>query len=414
MKHTSKLIAGSLTRALEGKKIALCMTGSVAAVECVALARTLMRHGADVHCVMSPSAQKIVHPYLLEWATGNPVVTELTGQIEHITLAGKHSEHVDLVLVAPSTANTIGKIAHGIDDTPVTTTVSSAIGAKIPIMVVPAMHASMYEHPAVVENLNRLRNMGLVVVSPRLEEAKAKIPDTETIVEHVLAILGPRDLVGRHFVVTAGPTRGWIDRVRFVSNPSSGKMGVELAREIIARGGTVTLILGPTHISPPALAETIRVETSEEMLNEVIAALDRSDTDALISAAAILDFTPAHREDRKRPSGEPYAIELVPTKKVIEEARKHDPDLFIVGFKVESGLTDDELIRRAKAKIDSGVCNLVVANDEQRAGVAFATDTNEVLIVGPSGLVEKVPLSTKREVARRVIDVVAHELEQMG
>jgi len=271
----------------------------------------------------------------------------------------------------------------------------------------------MYEHPAVVENLNRLRNMGLVVVSPRLEEAKAKIPDTETIVEHVLAILGPRDLVGRHFVVTAGPTRGWIDRVRFVSNPSSGKMGVELAREIIARGGTVTLLLGPTHISPPALAETIRVETSEEMLNEVIAALDRSDTDALISAAAILDFTPARRDDRKRPSGEPYAIELVPTKKVIEEARKHNPDLFIVGFKVESGLTDDELVERARAKIDSGVCNLVVANDEQRAGVAFATDTNEVLIVGPSGLVEKVPLSTKREVARRVIDVVAHELEQM-
>ncbi|MDF1538153.1 MAG: flavoprotein, partial [Candidatus Thorarchaeota archaeon] len=147
MQHTSKLIIGSVSSLLKNKKITLCVTGSVAAVESVHIARLLMRHGAEVYGVMSKAGMRIIHPDLLEWATGNPVVTKLTGQIEHITLAGKHDGHVDLVLIAPSTANTIGKIANGIDDTPVTTTVSSAIGARIPVVVVPAMHKSMYDHP---------------------------------------------------------------------------------------------------------------------------------------------------------------------------------------------------------------------------------------------------------------------------
>jgi len=246
MEHTSKLIKGSLSNALEGKKITLCVTGSVAAVECVALSRKLMRHGAEVYTVMSEMGTKIIHPYLLEWATGNPVITELTGQIEHITLAGKHDDRVDLVLIAPATANTIGKVANGIDDTPVTTTVSSAVGAKIPVVVVPAMHESMYDHPAVIENIEKLKSMEIDVVSPRMEEAKAKIPDVDTIVDFVLGVLGPKDLENQHFVVSAGPTRGWIDRVRFISNPSTGKMGIALVHELISRGATVTLVLGPT------------------------------------------------------------------------------------------------------------------------------------------------------------------------
>ncbi|MHA2042867.1 MAG: flavoprotein, partial [Candidatus Thorarchaeota archaeon] len=156
MTHTSKLIIGSLSQTLKGRRIALGITGSVAAVECVAISRLLMRHGAEVYAVMSPMAHKIIHPYLLEWATGNPVVVELTGRIEHVDLAGKHDEHVDLYLIAPATANTIGKIAQGIDDTPVTTTATSAIGAGIPVLVVPAMHRSMYDHPVVIENVEKL------------------------------------------------------------------------------------------------------------------------------------------------------------------------------------------------------------------------------------------------------------------
>ncbi len=407
MEHTSKLIKGSLSTVLKRKKITLCVTGSVAAVECVALARKLMRHGAEVFTVMSEMATKIIHPYLLEWATGNPVITELTGQIEHITLAGKHEGHVDLVLIAPATANTIGKIANGIDDTPVTTTASSAIGAKIPVVIVPAMHESMYDHPAVIENIEKLKAMGIGIVSPRMEEAKAKIPDVETITDFVISILGPKDLEDRHFLVSAGPTRGWIDRVRFITNPSTGKMGIALANELISRGASVSLVLGPTAQIPPAKAEVIKVTTSEEMLEAVMTALDEKKTDCFISTAAVLDYTPSKKEDSKMASGKAgLSIELVPTKKIIEEARKKFKKLFIVGFKVESGITEKELEKRARAKIDAGICDLVVANDEHKKGVAFESDTNEVLIVGSKNFVEKVPLASKREIAHHIVDTI--------
>ncbi|MFX1264927.1 MAG: bifunctional phosphopantothenoylcysteine decarboxylase/phosphopantothenate--cysteine ligase CoaBC [Promethearchaeota archaeon] len=405
--HTSKLIIGSLSQTLSNRRIALCVTGSVAAVECVALSRLLMRHGSEVYAVMSPMAHKIIHPYLLEWATGNPVIVELTGQIEHITLAGKHDEHVDLVLVAPATANTIGKMANGIDDTAVTTTVSSAIGAKIPVLVVPAMHESMYDHPAVIENIKKLKVMGVHVMSPRMEEAKAKIPDSEEIVSRVISLVVPQDLNGKHFLITAGPTRGWMDRVRFITNPSSGRMGIEIANEVISRGGTVDLVLGPVNLSPPREANVRKVETPDEMLSSVTEILTNSRTDVFISTAAVLDYVPSKMVDSKIPSGTPdLSINLKPTVKIIDTVRKKHKRLFIVGFKVESGVTDKELEKRAKTKIESGVCDLVVANDASREGVAFDTETNQVLIVGPKGLVKQVPLSMKRDVAREIVNTI--------
>ena len=412
MEHTSKLIKGSLSNALEGKKITLCVTGSVAAVECVALSRQLMRHGAEIYTVMSEMGTKIIHPYLLEWATGNPVITQLTGKIEHITLAGKHEGHVDLVLVAPATANTIGKVANGIDDTPVTTIVSSAIGAKIPVVIVPAMHESMYDHPAVIENIEKLKSMGIGVVSPRMEEAKAKIPEVETIVDFVITTLGPKDLDGKHFLVTAGPTRGWIDRVRFITNPSTGKMGIAITQELLMRGATVTLVLGPTAQSPPPQARIVRVTTSEEMLDAVMDTLSKEKTNCFISTAAVLDYVPSKKEDTKMASGkEKIEVELIPTKKIVEEARKKHKDLFIVGFKVESGISEKELEKRARAKIDSGICNMVIANDEHKKGVAFEADTNEVLIVGPGSSADNIPLASKRKIAHHVVDAIMKDMK---
>jgi phosphopantothenoylcysteine decarboxylase/phosphopantothenate--cysteine ligase len=412
VEHTSKLIKGSLSNLLKGRTVALGITGSVGAVECVALARKLMRHGAEVQTVMSRMAQTIIHPYLMEWATGNPVITELTGQIEHVTLAGKHKGHVDLLLIAPSTANTIGKVANGIDDTPVTTTASSAIGAGIPVIIVPAMHESMYDHPAVIENIEKLKGMGVIIVSPRMEEAKAKIPEVTTIVDHVLTLLGPKDLEGKHFVVTAGPTRGWIDRVRFITNPSTGKMGIAVAEELIRRGATVSLVLGPTPVHGPDLAEIHKVTTSQEMFDTVMSELSTRKTDGFVSVAAVLDYTPSKMEDSKMPSGaESLSVELVPTKKIIDEARKVHKDLFIVGFKVESGVTDEELVSRARMKIDSGICDLVVANDEQRQGVAFGTDTNAVLIVGAKDYTKSVDLAPKSEIARHIVDEIVEKMK---
>ena len=370
-----------------------------------------MRHGAEVFPVMSPMAQKIIHPYLLEWATGNEVVTELTGKIEHIQLAGKHDEHVDLIIIAPATANTIGKVASGIDDTPVTTTVSSALGAGIPILIVPAMHESMYNHPTVLENIEKLKRFGVQVMSPRLEEAKAKIPDSTLIIEKVFALLGPNDLEGKRFVVTAGPTRGWIDRVRFISNPSTGKMGIAIAQEIIARGGVVHLILGPTSEEAPVEAEVTNVETSEEMLKEVMSTLSENEIACFISTAAVLDFVPEKRKDEKIQSGQNLTINLVPSSKIIAEARKKFKDLLIVGFKVESGLSDEELETRARQKISDGICDLVVVNDEKREGVAFGTDTNEVIVVGPQQFKAKISLAPKREVARRILDFIVYRMK---
>ncbi len=409
MKHTSKLIIGTTSSLLLDKRITLCITGSVAAVESVHIARQLMRHGAEVFCVMSHAGTEIIHPHLMEWATGNPVVTKLTGQIEHITLAGKHEEHVDLVLIAPSTANTIGKIANGIDDTPVTTTVSSAIGAGIPVIIVPAMHKSMYDHPAVLENIERLKQMGVDFVSPRMEEAKAKIPEVETIVEAVIGRLGPRDLQGMKFVLTAGPTRGWFDDVRFITNPSTGKMGIALTKEIIQRGGEVTLILGPSCIEPPIDAKSIQVGTTNEMLDAVMAEIEQ-DTKVFISSAAVLDYIPAEVEDGKRASGNEFSITLKPTPKIINTVREKHKDLFIVGFKVESGVTDEELQARARVKIDSGVCDIVVANDAKREGVAFGTDTNQVIIVGRNGYTKTLDMSSKRDIARGIIDVILEKV----
>ncbi len=412
MEHTSKLIKGSLSDSLNDKSIALCITGSVGAVECVALARKLMRHGAEVYTVMSNMAQKIIHPYLMEWATGNTVTTELTGQIEHVALAGKHKDHVDLVMIAPATANTIGKVANGIDDTPVTTTVSSAIGAGIPLIVVPAMHESMYDHPAVIENIEKLRGMGVIIVSPRLEEAKAKIPSIKTIVDHVLATLGPKDLEGTRFVVTAGPTRGWIDRVRFITNPSTGKMGIAVAQELLSRGANVSLIVGPISEKVPEQADVKRVTTSQEMLESVLSELSKHKINGFVAAAAVLDYEPSKKEDSKMVSGaEDLSVKLVPTTKIIEEARKKQKDLFIVGFKVESGVSDKELDARAREKIKAGICDLVVANDEQKKGAAFGTDTNEVLIVAGKSFAKHVLLAPKREIARQIVDVIVEQMK---
>jgi phosphopantothenoylcysteine decarboxylase/phosphopantothenate--cysteine ligase len=412
MTHTSKLIIGSLSHSLAGKKIALGVTGSVAAVECAAISRLLMRHGAEVYVVMSPMAHKIIHPYLLEWATGNPVVVELTGQIEHVDLAGKHDEHVDLYLIAPATANTIGKIAKGIDDTPVTTTATSAIGAGIPVLIVPAMHGSMYDHPVVIENIEKLKEIGAHVMDSRMEEAKAKISSPAVIAEKVIAMLTPQDIEGRHFVVTAGPTRGWMDRVRFITNPSSGRMGIEIARNISFRGGTVDLVIGPTGVEPPSSVGVVKVETPKEMMDAVMKSMKKSKTTAMISAAAVLDYVPLEKMESKMASGkEKLSVEFEPTPKIIEEVREKYKKMFIVGFKVESEVTDKELEKRARAKIDAGICDLVVANDAYREGVAFGTHTNEVLIVSSEGVVKKVPLSSKRDVAKEIVDVIVQRIK---
>lgn len=413
-KHTSKNIVGTKSHVLDGKRIVLCITGSVAAFECPRIARELMRHGAEVFTVMSFSSQKIIHPHLMEYATGNPVVTELTGKVEHVALAGDHPSKADLILVAPATANTISKIACGIDDTPVTTVVSTALGSDIPIVIVPAMHESMYRHQIIRENINKLKELGVWFVGPRIEEGKAKMAGIEEIVNRVIGILTkPKDMKALRVLVTAGPTREYIDAIRFISNPSSGKMGVAIAEEALTRGAEVTLIYGRGTAKPPLNVKLINVETTEEMLSAVINELKSSKYDIFISTAAVLDYGPENVVDQKTPSGlREWTIKLRCLPKVVCEARRVDPGVFIVGFKAEYKISKEELIEKAYRKLKESNLNLIVANDVGLAGRGFESDTNEVYIVDPEKNVVHIPLLSKRDVAAKILDVVVDQFNK--
>jgi len=415
--HPSKDIAGSKSNLLKERKIALCITGSVAAAKCPDIARELMRHGAEVYAVMSAMAQKIIHPYLMEWATGNPVVTELTGKIEHVMLAGEFPDKVDLVLVAPATANTISKIACGIDDTPVTTVVSTAFGSNIPIMVVPAMHESMYRHPVVTENVRKLQSLGVEFVGPRVEEGKAKIAEIKEIVETVIRRLTvKKDLAKRKVLVTAGPTLEYIDPVRVIANKSSGKTGITIAEEALSRGAEVTLVYGPGTAIPPLGAKTVSVETSQEMYDAVVSELKSRKYDVVIAAAAVADWMPEEKYGYKVPTSieTGLTVKLKPTPKIIDAVKKVRPDTFLVAFRAEANLSDEELIESAYKRLKKAKADLITANDIGRKDVGFAYDTNEVFIVDTNKKVVHVSLATKREVAKRLFDVIISKLEEKG
>ncbi|WP_297074215.1 bifunctional phosphopantothenoylcysteine decarboxylase/phosphopantothenate--cysteine ligase CoaBC [Thermococcus sp.] len=397
MLHHVRLIYATKSRKLVGKKIILAIPGSIAAVECVKLARELIRHGAEVHAVMSENAQKIIHPYAMEFATGNPVVTEITGFIEHVELAGEHENKADLILVCPATANTIGKIANGIDDTPVTTVVTTAF-AHTPVMIAPAMHSTMYEHPIVLENIEKLKKLGVEFIGPRFEEGKAKVASIDEIVYRVIKKLHPKTLEGKRVLVTAGATREYIDPIRYITNASSGKMGVAIAEEADFRGAEVTLIR--TRGSVPSFVENqIEVETVEEMLEAIENELKAKKYDVVVLAAAVSDFRVKNRAETKIKSGKTLTLELEPTPKIIDRVKELQPDVFLVGFKAETG--KEKLVEEARKQIARAGSDLVVANTLR----AFGSEENEVLLVSREG-VKRLPKMNKRELAERLWDEI--------
>ena len=397
-----KLIYATKSRKLVGKKIVLAIPGSIAAVECVKLARELIRHGAEVHAVMSESAQKIIHPYAMEFATGNPVVTEITGFIEHVELAGDHENKADLVLVCSATANTIGKIACGIDDTPVTTVVTTSF-AHTPIMIAPAMHSSMYEHPIVRENIEKLKKLGVEFIGPRFEEGKAKVASIDEIVYRVIRKLHPKSLKGKRVLVTAGATREYIDPIRYITNASSGRMGVAMAEEADFRGADVTLIR--TKGSVPSFVENqIEVETVEEMLEAIENELKAKKYDVVVLAAAVSDFRVKNKAGEKIKSGGSLTLELEPTPKIIDRVKELQPEVFLVGFKAET--SEEKLVEEARKQIERAGSDLVVANTLK----AFGSEENEVLLVTREG-VKKLPRMDKRELAERLWDEIERLIE---
>jgi phosphopantothenoylcysteine decarboxylase/phosphopantothenate--cysteine ligase len=391
---------------LEGVNVALGVTGSIAAVRVVELVHELRREGAAVRGVVTESARGIVHPWAVEFATGRDVVTEITGRVEHVELCGRDG-WADVLLVAPATANTVGKVAAAVDDTPVTTCATTALGADLPVVVAPAMHEPMYDHPGVLAAIERLESWGVSFVPPRIEEGKAKIASDEAVATAVARATGDDQLTGRHVVVTAGATCEAIDPVRVLTNRASGRTGRAVARACHALGAEVTVVHGSVH-DPPAMpyATVEGVESAAEMCEATLAAV--ADADALVSAAAISDFTVEPRAGKIR-SGEPLQLDLEPTPKLVDEVRDAEPDLPIVGFKAETGGDEASMVAAARELRDRVGMAFVVAND---AGVMGDAETRAV-IVGPGSETGSV-VGSKAALGERVARELATRLDGDG
>ena len=377
---------------LEGRTVALGITGSVAAVKTVELAHELRRRGATVQALMTPAATNIIHPWAVEFATGREPITEITGAVEHVALCG-HDADADALVIAPTTANTVGKIANAVDDTPVTTAATTALGAGLPVVCAPAMHDPMYDHPGVRDALDTLEEWGVSFVAPRRAEGKAKLASIDAIAtESARAAAHEAPLAGQHVIVTAGATAAAVDPVRVLTNRSSGRMGRALAKACYVRGAAVTLVhglVGPQPLADagsrlrdddPAVpyAEAVGAETTDAMIDAVEERLSR--TDAVLSAAAIGDYT-TDPATEKLQSGEPRTLALSPTPKLLDRVRERRPDLPIVAFKLESNGGAETLTDAARTLAERVDAGFVVANHAD----ALGADATRVVLVDDDG-----------------------------
>ena len=384
---------------LSGVNVALGVTGSIAAIRCVELAHELRRRGAEVRAVTTDAASGIVHPWALQFATDNAVVTEITGAVEHVELFGENG-WADIFLIAPATANTIGKIAAAVDDTPVTTCATTALGTGVPVVIAPAMHEPMYDHPGVLETIDRVESWGVDFVDPRIEEGKAKIAETETIALETTRAATPSPLAGTDIIVTSGATSEEVDPVRVLTNRASGQTGREVARACYVRGASVTLI----HDGPELpYADVRQVESAVEMLD---ATLDAArDADALVSAAAISDYTVEAEDEKIRSGRDDLVLELSPTPKLLDTVRGEFPELTIVGFKAETDPEDDDMLTEAaRGPLERAALSFVVANDARVMG----KQETRTLIVRPD---RYEPFEgSKAELGARVAEELDEEL----
>lgn len=391
--HPSEGIRGAKSKALEGKRVVLGITGSIAAVECFELARELMRHGAQVHAVLSEDAAKLVTPWAMEFATGNPVTEVIDGRVQHVSLLGDVPDRADLLLIAPCTANTISKMACGIDDTPVTTMATIALGSKVPVMVAPAMHLTMYQNPFVRRNVEALRQEGVELIGPRVEGRKAKMAGNEEIVSRVIRRIGRQDWCGQRVLVIGGSSEEPLDEMRVLTNRGTGETGVLLAQAAFHRGADVELWMGRCLVPIPAHLDVRRFSTVEELMDMAGGA----DHDLVVVPAALGDYAP-ERAKGKIPSGrKELVLRLRPLPKVLSALRPRAK--LLVGFKAEHGVAERELVSRARSRLDSVPLDMIVANDLRDVG---PKGTKAVLLDREGGLSRF--QGGKAELADRVLD----------
>ena len=391
MTHPSAEIYCEKGESLLGKTIVMGITGSIAAVECFGVIRELVRNGADVIPIMTEDALKIVTPDSMEFASGFKPITELTGLTEHITLLNG-DDCADLLLIYPATANTISKIANGIDDTVVTSMATVALGAGIPIAIAPAMHLAMYDNPAVVENIEKLDSWGVEFIGPRMDGERAKISPADEVVANVKRILSDSPLKGKKVLVIGGRSEEPIDSMRLISNRSTGKMAVCMAEAAFERGAKTELWMGACSVKLPEYIPTVRFDSVEDLaeLTEEI------DHDIVIVPAALSDFKMKDVRDGKISSDSDLTLELDPAPKILPMITSRCKT--VLGFKAESGLTEEQLIERARSRLVQYGLYAVVANDIDSAG------KDEISVIMVREDFEDVITGSKEEIAGEILD----------
>jgi len=392
-----------MTAGEKEKRVIIGVTGGIACYKAVELVRLLVKDSLAVQVIMTRAAMEFVTPLTFQTLSGKPVATEtfnLTqeSEIGHINLA----DSADLFVIAPATANVIGKIAAGIADDLLTTVL---MATQAPVLIAPAMNIHMYENPILQENIRKLRRIGYHFMEPAEGylacgyEGKGRLPEPEKILEEIRSLLRKKDLLGERFLITAGPSREPLDPVRYISNRSSGKMGYALARAAVRRGAGVVLVSGPSAIEPPSAVRLIPVNTAAEMRRAVLEQFP--ECTAVIMAAAVADYRPVDASSKKLKRGKaPLDIRLEPNPDILRELGRRKNGKLLVGFAAET----EELIANATRKLHEKNLDLIVANDVTQAGGGFDGDTNIATIVDRSGASDSLSLMTKDELADRIYD----------
>ena len=395
---------------LQGKTVVLGVTGSIAAYKIASLASKLVKLHADVHVLMTQNATNFITPITFETLTGNKCLIDTFDRnfqfdVAHVSLAKK----ADVMLIAPASANVIGKIANGIADDMLTTTV---MASTAPVLISPAMNTHMYENPIVQDNLQKLERFGYKIIAPAVgmlachDVGAGKMPEPEMLLDWILReIACKKDLRGKKILVTAGPTQEAVDPVRYLTNHSTGKMGYALARCAMLRGADVTLVTGPTVITPPPFVQTVAVTSAEEMYQEVTKRA--AEQNAIIMAAAVADYRPAtvSAEKQKKQAGD-AVLPLSRTKDILAYLGEHKPaGQFLCGFSMET----QHMLENSRAKLKRKHLDMICANNLKVAGAGFGTDTNVVTLI-QAQKEQELPLQSKEAVGHAILDVIAKTL----
>lgn len=394
---------------LKGKHVLLGVTGSIAAYKIANLASMLVKLNADVHVIMTKNAEHFISPITFETLTGNKVIDDTFERnsgyhVAHIAMAAE----ADVVMIAPASANVIAKLAHGIADDMLTSTM---LACTAPILVSPAMNTHMYENPVTQENIEKIKSLGYKIVEPASgylacgDTGKGKMPEPEVLLECILQeIACEKDMVGKKVLITAGPTREALDPVRYITNHSTGKMGYALAQNAARRGAEVTLVSGPTQIAKPRFVKVIDVTTAEEMYQAVEKEFDSQDI--VVMSAAVADYRPVTVADQKIKKKEgDMSIPLERTKDILGTFAQKKKQQFVCGFSMET----ENMLENSKAKLEKKNLDMIIANNLKVAGAGFGTDTNIVTVITKESS-EELPIMKKEEVAGAIFDRIIEKM----